>query len=103
MDIPSSVSQQSDVNTSVCSPVSVGHGQESRGSPPGPQTLQELGLRLEDNVSDEQDDGDDDQASSPVMDDEEEEEENGDRQIYPWMRKVHVAGVGEYHSNIELN
>lgn len=93
------MSQQSDVKTSVCSPVSVGHGQESRGSPPG---LQELGLRLEDNVSDEQDDGDDDQGSSPVMDDEEEEEENGDRQIYPWMRKVHVAGVGEYH-NIELN
>lgn len=103
VDIPPSVSQQSDVNTSVCSPVSVGHGQESRGSPPGQQTLQELGLRLEDNVSDEQDDGDDDQGSSPVMDDDDDEEENGDRQIYPWMRKVHVAGAGKFHHNIELN
>lgn len=98
VDIPPSVSQQSDVNTSVCSPVSVGHGQESRGSPPGQQSLQDLVLRIDDNVSDEQDDGDDDQGSSPVMDDEEEEEENGDRPIYPWMRKVHVAGAGKYHN-----
>lgn len=96
VDITPAASQPSDVNTSVCSPASVGHGQESRGSPPGQHTLQELGLRLEDANSDEQDEGDDDQGSSPIMDEDDDEDENGDRQIYPWMRKVHVAGVGKY-------
>ena len=91
-------SQSSDVNSSVCSPGPAGHGQDSRGSPPGQHTLQELGLRLEDNVSDEQDDVDDDQGSSPVMDDDDDDEESGDRQIYPWMRKVHVAGAGKLNN-----
>lgn len=90
-DISPSVTQPSDVNSSVCSPASVGHGQESRGSPQG-HSLQELGLRLEDSVSDEQDELDD-QGSSTNNDEEEEDDENGDRQIYPWMRKHHVAGA----------
>lgn len=30
---------------------------------------------------------------SPDMDDE--GSESGDRVIYPWMKKIHVAGVGE--------
>ncbi|KAJ8985799.1 hypothetical protein NQ317_016306 [Molorchus minor] len=91
-DISPNVSQPSDVNSSVCSPASVGHGQESRGSPPGSHSLQELGLRLEDNVSDEQDDIDD-QGSSTNNDEEEDDDENSDRPIYPWMKKVHVAGA----------
>ncbi|KAF7285071.1 homeotic protein deformed isoform X2 [Rhynchophorus ferrugineus] len=93
-DISPNVSQPSDVNSSVCSPASVGHGQDSRGSPPGAHSLQELGLRLEDGGgSDEQDELDDGQGSSTNNDDEDDDEENGDRQIYPWMRKVHVAGA----------
>jgi homeobox protein HoxA/B/C/D4 len=85
-------SQNSDVKSSVCSPASVGHGQDSRASPAG-QHLQELGLRLEDNGSDEPDDGDDGQGSSTNNDEDDDDEETGDRQIYPWMRKVHVAGA----------
>ncbi|KAK9695643.1 hypothetical protein QE152_g32434 [Popillia japonica] len=97
-DIAPSVTQPSDVNSSVCSPASTGHGQDSRGSPPGAHSLQELGLRLEDNASDEQEDVDDDHEGSPsCMDEEEEEDENGDRVIYPWMKKIHVAGVCKYH------
>lgn len=93
-DIAPAVSQQSgDVNSSACSPGSTGHG-DSRGSPPG-HSLQELGLRLEDNASDEQDDADDDRDGSPSMEDDDEEDENGDRVIYPWMKKIHVAGVGK--------
>lgn len=97
-DITPSATQTSDVNSGVCSPSSVGHGQDSRGSPPG-HTLQELGLRLEDTASDEQDDIEDDQLmdGSPLMDDDDDDDsENGDRVIYPWMKKIHVAGVGEY-------
>ncbi|XP_023012021.1 homeotic protein deformed [Leptinotarsa decemlineata] len=89
--IAPSVSQPSDVNSSVCSPASVGHGQESRGSPPG-HSLQELGLRLEDSVSDGPDDLDD-QGSSTNNDEDDDDDENGDRPIYPWMKKVHVAGA----------
>ncbi|XP_060523786.1 homeobox protein Hox-A5a isoform X2 [Cylas formicarius] len=91
-DMSPNVSQPSDVNSSVCSPASVGHGQESR-SPPGAHSLQELGLRLEDNASDEQDELDDGQGSSTNNDEDDDDDENGDRQIYPWMRKVHVAGA----------
>ncbi|XP_022907652.1 homeobox protein Hox-B4 [Onthophagus taurus] len=91
---PNVVTQSSsDVNTnSVCSPASTGHGQDSRGSPPVGHSLQDLGLRLEDNVSDEHDDADDDHNCS-AMEDDDEEDENGDRVIYPWMKKIHVAGA----------
>lgn len=92
-DIAPAVSQPSDVNSSACSPGSAGHG-DSRGSPAG-HSLQELGLRLEDNASDEQDDVDDERDGSPSMEDDDEEDENGDRVIYPWMKKIHVAGVGK--------
>ncbi|KAL3279887.1 hypothetical protein HHI36_017393 [Cryptolaemus montrouzieri] len=94
-DIAPNVPQNTsdNVNTSVCSPVSVGHGQDSRGSPPGSHTLQELGLRLEENVSDEHEDCDDGQESSTNNDEDEEDDDGSDRQIYPWMRKVHVAGA----------
>lgn len=96
-----------DVSSGVCSPASVGHGgQDSRGSPPGvqqqqqpPHPLQDLGIRLEDNASDEQEDMDEEQMmdGSPLMDDDEDDDsESGDRVIYPWMKKIHVAGVGEY-------
>ena len=46
----------------------------------------------------DQDDVEDDQmmdGSPGMMEEEEEDEENGDRVIYPWMKKIHVAGVGE--------
>ncbi|XP_018334751.1 homeotic protein deformed-like, partial [Agrilus planipennis] len=92
-DVAPSVNQPSEVNSGVCSPASTGHGQDSRGSPPGQHTLQELGLRLEDNVSDEQDDGDDDHDGSPIPDDDDDETNDGDRVIYPWMKKIHVAGA----------
>lgn len=92
-DIAPVVSQPSDVNSSACSPGSTGHGQDSRTSP---GNLQDLGLRLEDNGSDEQDDVDDDQDGSPLMDDDEDEDESGDRVIYPWMKKIHVAGACKY-------
>ncbi|XP_050296920.1 homeobox protein Hox-C4 isoform X2 [Anthonomus grandis grandis] len=102
-DITPNVSQPSDVNSSVCSPASVGHGQDSRGSPPGGHSLQELGLRLEDGVSDDHDDLDDGQGSSTNNDEDDDDDENGDRQIYPWMRKVHVAGAssGAFAPGIE--
>lgn len=50
-------------------------------------------------MSDEQDDMDDDDLmtngdGSPLTIDE--NSESGDRIIYPWMKKIHVAGVGEY-------
>ncbi|KAL1506540.1 hypothetical protein ABEB36_005881 [Hypothenemus hampei] len=92
-DISPNVTQPSDVKSSVCSPASVGHGQDSRGSPPVAHSLQELGLQMEDGVSDEQDELDDGQGSSTNNDEDDDDEENGDRQIYPWMRKVHVAGA----------
>ncbi|KAF2883449.1 hypothetical protein ILUMI_22725 [Ignelater luminosus] len=94
-DVAPSVTQSSDVNSGVCSPASTGHGQDSGGSPAGQHSLQELGLRLEDNGSDEQDDADDDPDGSPVPDDDDDENtESGDRVIYPWMKKIHVAGAG---------
>ncbi|XP_045466704.1 homeobox protein Hox-B4a isoform X2 [Harmonia axyridis] len=92
-DIPVTQNSSDIVKTSVCSPGSVGHGQDSRSSPPGPHSLQELGLRMEENVSDEHDDCDDGQGSSTNNDEEEEDDDGSDRQIYPWMRKVHVSGA----------
>lgn len=89
-----------DVNSGVCSPASVSHGtQDSRGSPAGHAgSLQDLGIRLEDNASDEHEELDDEQMESPLMEEEEDEDsESGEnRVIYPWMKKIHVAGVGEY-------
>ncbi|XP_003487460.1 homeobox protein Hox-A4 [Bombus vosnesenskii] len=54
----------------------------------------------------DQDDMEDDQmmdGSPGMLEDEEEEEENGDRVIYPWMKKIHVAGVanGSYQPGME--
>lgn len=102
-DIAPTVSQpnaaSADVSSGVCSPASVGHGnQDSRGSPPGHgNSLQDLGIRLEDNGSDDHDEIDDEHMlESPLMDDDEDDDsESGDRVIYPWMKKIHVAGVGK--------
>ncbi|XP_017890689.1 homeotic protein deformed-like isoform X2 [Ceratina calcarata] len=54
----------------------------------------------------DQDDMEDDQmmdGSPGMMEEEEEDEENGDRVIYPWMKKIHVAGVanGSYQPGME--
>lgn len=100
-DIAPTVSQPaSDVNSGVCSPASVGHtNQDSRGSPPGHgSSLQDLGIRLEDNGSDDHEEIDDDHMlESPLMDDDDDDDsESGDRVIYPWMKKIHVAGVGKF-------
>lgn len=37
-------------------------------------------------------------GSPGMAEDDEEDEENGDRVIYPWMKKIHVAGVGKLFS-----
>ena len=53
----------------------------------------------------DQDDMEDDQTmdgSPGMMEDDDEDEENGDRVIYPWMRKIHVAGVGELELSASL-
>ena len=59
--------------------------------------LQEL-VQQHGSLEDEDtDDLDDDMLmmdESPDMDDE--GSESGDRVIYPWMKKIHVAGVGEF-------
>lgn len=94
-DIAPVVTQPSEVNSSACSPISTGHGHDSRSSPTG-RNLQDLGLRLEDNASDEQDDIDEEQEGSPLLDDDDEEDESGDRVIYPWMKKIHVSGACKY-------
>lgn len=68
---------------------------------PAAQQLQELRLRLEDSGSiDGRSELDEDRLmmdGSPELDEEDEDEgsDNGDRIIYPWMKKIHVAGVGE--------
>lgn len=61
---------------------------------------QDLQVHIEDDiVSDEQEEGDEDDLltngdGSPLTIDE--SSESGDRIIYPWMKKIHVAGVGEW-------
>lgn len=120
-------SMQQHPDAAACSPVSAQHECSSSASPPGPavgatiplqelgmrldrrieeaaptgQQLQELGMHLEEPPSD-QDDLDDDRLmmdGSPAMDDDDDHDdsENGDRVIYPWMKKIHVAGVGEFY------
>ncbi|KAG7208056.1 hypothetical protein KM043_009634 [Ampulex compressa] len=54
----------------------------------------------------DQDDMEDDQmmdGSPGMMEDDDDDEENGDRVIYPWMKKIHVAGVanGSYQPGME--
>ncbi|XP_076663035.1 homeotic protein deformed [Andrena cerasifolii] len=54
----------------------------------------------------DQDDMEDDQmmdGSPGMMEEEDDEEESGDRVIYPWMKKIHVAGVanGSYQPGME--
>jgi hypothetical protein len=53
------------------------------------QELVQQQHRLDDD--DEQDDLDDEQLEL----DQDDSSESGDRIIYPWMKKIHVAGVGE--------
>ncbi|XP_015428471.1 PREDICTED: homeotic protein deformed [Dufourea novaeangliae] len=54
----------------------------------------------------DQDDMEDDQmmdGSPGMMEEEDDDEDNGDRVIYPWMKKIHVAGVanGSYQPGME--
>lgn len=56
------------------------------------QELVQQQHRLDDD--DEQDDLDDEQLEL----DQDDSSESGDRIIYPWMKKIHVAGVGECKS-----
>lgn len=60
------------------------------------QTLQQQQQHHVEDSSDADDTEDAQLESSPgMMEEEEEDEENRDRTIYPWMKKIHVAGVGE--------
>jgi len=96
----------------ACSPV--GSGQLHRDNSPDLQAQQSLSQQSQHIQSSQQqasqqqqqhhvedssdaDDMEDGQMESPsgVMDEEEEDEDNKDRTIYPWMKKIHVAGVGE--------
>ncbi|XP_043270154.1 homeotic protein deformed [Venturia canescens] len=79
--------------------------QQSQPSQQHPQHLQTSQHHHMDETSD-QDDLDDDpmmDGSPGMMDDDEDDEENGDRVIYPWMKKIHVAGVanGSYQPGME--
>lgn len=38
-------------------------------------------------------------SDSDLDDDDTETTHDGVRKIYPWMKKIHVAGVGEYNIN----
>lgn len=50
---------------------------------------------LDRSPDDELGSGDEDETDSE-MDDANETTHDGERTIYPWMKKIHVAGVGEY-------
>ncbi|KAL7286803.1 hypothetical protein TKK_0018947 [Trichogramma kaykai] len=56
-------------------------------------------------LSDQEDLDDDDMldGTTEMGEDDEEEDENGDRVIYPWMKKIHVAGVanGSFQPGME--
>lgn len=49
---------------------------------------------LDRSPEDELGSGDEDESDSD-MDDANETTHDGERTIYPWMKKIHVAGVGE--------
>ncbi|KYM78862.1 Homeobox protein Hox-D4a [Atta colombica] len=97
----------------ACSPA--GSGQLHRDNSPDLQTQQSLSQQSQhiqsgqqqtppqqqqhhvEDSSDADDIEDGQMEGSPgMMEEEEEDEENRDRTIYPWMKKIHVAGVGEF-------
>ncbi|XP_020280018.1 homeobox protein Hox-A4 [Pseudomyrmex gracilis] len=68
------------------------------------QTSQQQQQHHIEDSSDADDTEDAQLESSPgMMEEEEEDEENRDRTIYPWMKKIHVAGVanGSYQPGME--
>lgn len=73
---------------------------------PAGQQLHELRLRLEDTASlDGRSELDEDRLmmdGSPDLEEDDDDEcsESGDRVIYPWMKKIHVAGVGKIQKKI---
>lgn len=95
--------QQPKHENTTCSPA--GSGSLHRDNSPDlqqqqPQHIQSSHQTQQHHLDDgsDQDDMEDDQmmdGSPGMMDDDEEDDENGDRVIYPWMKKIHVAGVGE--------
>ncbi|XP_015600558.1 homeotic protein deformed [Cephus cinctus] len=106
--------QQQQHENSVCSPA--GSGSLHRDNSPDIQQQQQPSQHSQhlqssqqqhhlDDGSD-QDDMEDDQmmdGSPGGMEDDDDDEENGDRVIYPWMKKIHVAGVanGSYQPGME--
>lgn len=105
--------QQHDVN--VCSPAGSGslHRDNSPDLPQQQQSSQHQHMQGSqqhqnqhhtDEGSD-QEDVDDDQImdGSPGMMDDDDDEEEGSRVVYPWMKKIHVAGVanGSYQPGME--
>ncbi|XP_076278162.1 homeotic protein deformed [Lasioglossum baleicum] len=70
------------------------------------QSQQQSQQQLHVDDGSDQDDMEDDQmmdGSPGMMEDDDDDEENGDRVIYPWMKKIHVAGVanGSYQPGME--
>ena len=96
--------QQHEVN--VCSPAGSGslHRDNSPDLPQKTNQLQHVqgneqhqNQHHTDEGSDQEDVEDDQimEGSPGMMEDDDDDEENGDRVIYPWMKKIHVAGVGK--------
>ncbi|EFN68507.1 Homeotic protein deformed [Camponotus floridanus] len=77
--------------------------QHIQGGQQTPQQQQQQQHHVEDS-SDPDDIEDGQMESSPgIMEEEEEDDENRERTIYPWMKKIHVAGVanGSYTPGME--
>ncbi|XP_012276321.1 homeobox protein Hox-A4 [Orussus abietinus] len=107
--------QQPQQHENVCSPAGSGslhrdnspdlqqqqpsqHSQHLQAAPQQQQTHLEDGSDQDDMEDDQMMDG-----SPGMMEEDEDDEENGDRVIYPWMKKIHVAGVanGSYQPGME--
>lgn len=74
--------------------------QISQNCPTGQQQPKQGQHHSESSDPDEMDE--DHMMESPGLgEDDDEEEENGDRVIYPWMKKIHVAGVGKFWTLLE--
>ncbi|XP_051153628.1 homeobox protein Hox-A4 [Leptopilina boulardi] len=88
----------------VCSPA--GSGSLHRdNSPDLPQQHMQGNQQHHTDEGSDQEDGDDDQImdGSPGMMEDDDEEDDGNRVVYAWMKKIHVAGVanGSYQPGME--
>lgn len=81
----------------ICSPTSSLHRDNSPELQTTTQQQTTSQHHQEDNGSGSDDLEDDHMldGSPGMMDEDDEDDENGERIIYPWMKKIHVAGVGK--------